>query len=70
VEKNAINCRYSELTLGIQYPVGTLLSITQRVSSQRTNRVIDKSDVVALTTLDAIFSYNSGPAYYWDSRTG
>jgi len=56
--------------LEIQYPVGTMLTVTQRVWDQRTDRVTDSSSVVASTTLDDYNNYYLGPTYHFDSGTG
>jgi len=64
-----VNFRYSSLALEIQYPVGTVLTVTQRVWDQRTDHVTSRSNVVAIT-LDDFDNYNSGPTYYWDSTKG
>lgn len=62
--------QYSALTLEIHYPIGTTLTVTQRVWNQITDRVISRSHVDASTTLDALVRYISGPTYYFDNATG
>jgi len=56
--------------LEIQYPAGTMLTVTLRVWDQRTDRVTDSSSVVASATLDAYNNYYSGPTYHFDSGNG
>jgi len=65
-----VNFRYSVLALAIQYPASTAVTVSERVWDQKTDHVINSSRVVVMTTQDAFNSYNWGPAYYWDNRTG
>ena len=63
-------CRYSSLTLDIEYPVGSTLTVTERVWDQTTDQVLSRSHVTASTTLDAVDRHHSGPTYYFDTATG
>ena len=68
MEMNA--CRYSAVTLDVQYPVGTTPAVTQRVWDQGTHRVVSRSRVVASATLDALDRHHAGPTYHFDTAIG